>query len=181
MLGKRSAWAFGHGADPARASSLLGSDTGRRLFQHYASDLFRSCTPAHLDANEFLLKEGDPAAIVTYPVRCCRLAEILALHGLLLIDENRDEHIRVTDFLKRFVLGNPGTSHPISDHWAASLAPTALLLWIKGHKSDVEALLKRVIKWVGDRYEQDKLGLAEPYATPEEEVKYLLGNPFDIS
>ena len=103
----------------------------------------------------------------------------MALHGLLLIDENRDEHIRVTDFLKRFVLGNPGTSHPISDHWAASLAPTALLLWIKGHKSDVEALLKRVIKWVGDRYEQDKLGLAEPYATPEEEVKYLLGNPFE--
>lgn len=148
------------------------SDTTRLTF-------FGRCTPEFADPDKFLLNEADPAAMVTYPVRCCRVAEILALYGLLMIDENLGEHTQVADFLSQFVRGNPGTGHPISDRWAASLAPTALLLWIEGHRSDVETLMKRVIQWIGDRYEGDKLGLAESYATPEEEIQYLLGNPFE--
>jgi hypothetical protein len=43
----------------------------------------------------------------------------------------------------------------------------------------VRKILEDVIRWICDHYESDNLGLAGPRSTPEEEVAYLLGNPFE--
>jgi hypothetical protein len=58
------------------------------------------------------------------------------------------------------------------------LIPPVLLLAVAGRADAVPPILEEVIRWVGDRYERG-LGLASPYATPEQEVQQLLGAPFE--
>jgi hypothetical protein len=81
--------------------------------------------------------------------------------------------------LAAFIEKNPGTSHPLSDRWAVSLIPPTLALVRSGHRQQVRPMLKRVIKWLADRYDAGNFGLAGPDASTEEEVDRLLGDPFE--
>jgi len=131
-----------------------------------------------LDPAKLIADHREHSAIVTYPVRCMRVIEIL---GLLALLERQEESARsepIAILLADFCNANPGSAHPVSDHWAVSLIAPVLLLWKRGHRDTVRALLKNVIKWIGDRYESDESGLAGVQATPDQEVLYLLGSPF---
>lgn len=174
----RAAWAKTHGVEPPDKTSLVVANLGRKLFCHYASDVFARCTEEDLDPLAFVNVHEIFSAFVTYPVRCLRLIEILGLLGLLEIEAGESAD-KVTEYLDRFFEKHLGTMHPISDRWAVSLVPSILLLARKGHKDRITSVLKGVVRWIGDRYEGDSLGLAGPHATPQEEVDYLLGTPFE--
>lgn len=177
----RAAWAQNHGAEPIDATTLLVADTGRRLFHHYASSLFGLCSDDLLDPLHVVHRHDETSAHVTYPIRCLRLAEILSLLIFLEIELDGDSQrsADLTEFLIQFVDGNPGISHPISDRWAVSLIPTVLALARAGQDRLVRRLLENVVKWIADRYDSQSIGLASPTASPQEEVDYLLGDPFE--
>jgi hypothetical protein len=112
-------------------------------------------------------------------IRCLRLVEIIGLLGLLEAEQRTAKRKEIAEFLLRFFQTNPGTSHPISDRWAVSLIPPVLLLATEGHRAEVRVILENVIRWIGDRYDPDNLGLAGPNSTPEDDVAHLLGSPFE--
>jgi hypothetical protein len=99
--------------------------------------------------------------MVTYPVRSIRLAEIFGLAGLTHTGEERDAFASAC---RRIIIELPGTSHPLSDNWAVSI-----------HCSVGPPLI-----WVGDHYEEGKLGLARALAPPEEELRHLLAGSLDF-
>jgi hypothetical protein len=175
----RAAWVFAHGSEPPNVNGQLVATTGRSLFRHYASDLFAGCNDEALDPLKLIRAHELPSAYVTYPVRCLRLVEILGLLGLLEREEGGTTSARLSDFVVRFFQTNPGTSHPISDRWAVSLIPSLLLLATTGHVLTIPAVLKNVIRWIGDHYEAGSLGLAGPYANPDDELAHLLGSAFE--
>src|SRR6266849_4958779 len=165
--------------EPPPEGIIRASDTGRKLFRQYATDLLSRCNENSLNPAKFIQDHGEPSAIVTYPVRCARLIEILGLLGLLEREEDAARSQEIAAFLADFCNANAGCAHPVSDHWAASLIAPALLLSRTGHRDTVQTLLKNVIRWIGDCYGSDKPGLAGARATPEEEITYLIGSPFE--
>ena len=146
------------------------------MFRQYATDLVELCTEEALDPAKLIVGHREFSALVTYPVRCAKLIEIGGLLGLLEGEDNSDKREKIAELLARFCDANPGAAHPVSDRWAISLVAPVLLLWRTGHRDTVRELLRSVIKWVGDRYESSGVGLAHPYATPEEEIAQLLGS-----
>jgi hypothetical protein len=175
----RGAWACSHGAKPPDRTSLAVADAGRRLFRHYALDIWLACGEDTLDAKSLMLAHEPLQSHVTYPVRCARLCEVLGLLGLLELQYGTGLAHGIAGFLSRFLKSNPGATHPISDRWAVSLIPPILLLSKSGDGGVCREALKGVTKWIGDRYDRGGLGLAKPNATPDEEVRYLLGSPFE--
>ena len=175
----RAAWARGHGAQPVDATSMMTANAGRELFGHYAWDLVGRCGDDLFDPLNMVRGHQPTSAHITYPVRCLRLVEILGL--LLLLEKDTDDvKLRsLSDFLVTFMATNPGVAHPISDRWAVSLIPATLVLCRTGKLQLASDVLKGVVKWVADRYDSDGRGLAGPDASSEEEVEYLLGDPFE--
>lgn len=175
----RAAWAGGHGTEPPDAVSITIADLGRAMFRHYASDLLTRCTEESLEPLAFVNAHEIFSAFVTYPVRCLRLIEILGLLGLLVLENDESMAREIAAYLDRFFEKHPGAVHPISDRWAVSLIPPVLLLTKTGNGKGIASILKGVVRWIGDRYEKDSFGLAGTHATPEDEVNYLLGTPFE--
>ena len=173
----RASWTLNHGSEPPDGVGLLVADTGRGLFRHYSLDLFSRCSDDVLDPLKLIHAHEPHSAHVTYPARCLRLAEILALLALLEQDEGRPTH-KVREFLSAFLRSNPGASHPISDRWAVSLIPPVLVLRNSAPTEELTAVLQDVIRWVCDRYDSNGLGLAGRYSSPDDEVNHLLGGPF---
>ncbi len=164
-----------HGTDPPLESGIAAMDIGGQLFCQYAKDLFGQCGKDALDPQTFLGSHVEVPIMVTYPIRCLKIIEILGLLGLV---EEGDRAKEIAQFLADFCRVHPGTQHPVSDHWAICLVAPALLLWKMGHVESVRALLRGVVTWIGDKYQNDSFGLASVWSTPEEETKRLLGNPF---
>lgn len=175
----RAAWVHGHGSDPVNPTAIVVADAGRGLFFHYASELFSRCSENTFDPLELIQAHEHLAAHATYPIRCVRIVEIIGLLGLLDLEGGAAQRKRIEDFLLRFFQANPGTSHPISDRWAVSLIPPVLLLSKEEHRAEVRVILENVIRWICDHYDSDNFGLAGPFSTPEEEIAYLLGSPFE--
>lgn len=175
----RAAWARGHGTQPVDPTSIMAANAGRQLFTYYTWDLVGRCGDDLFDPLNLVRGHQPISAHVTYPVRCLRLVEILGL--LLLLEKDTDDpKLRsLSEFVVNFIAANPGVAHPISDRWAVSLIPPMLVLHREGKLHLATAVLKRVVKWVADRYDADGRGLAGPQASPEEEVEYLLGDPFE--
>jgi len=175
----RAAWASAHGSEPPSSVGLLVANTGRSLFRHYGSNLFNRCSDNALDPLKVIKAHELPSAYVTYPARCLRLVEIVGLLGILDLEERGQGNQKLANFLVQFFRTNPGASHPISDRWAVSLIPPVLFLVETGHRAEIPAILENVIRWVGNHYDSGNLGLAGSYSTPEEEIEYLLGSPFE--
>ena len=79
----RASWTINHGSEPPDDVGLLVTDTGRSLFRHYSLDLFSRCSDDVLDPLKLIHAHEPHSAHVTYPARCLRVAEVLALLALL--------------------------------------------------------------------------------------------------
>jgi hypothetical protein len=179
MTAIRAIWHQGHGVEPPSAESIIASGLARAMFRQYASSLKIALGKTDVTPEKLIPMKDGPAAYVTYPIRCLRGAEMIALLGLLLLEDNKLEAEEITNQLCKFLSANPGVAHPISDRYAVSLVPIILLLSKFSRTAEVETYVRAVIKWVADRYENDSLGLAAPDASPQEEVNRLLGSCFD--
>ncbi len=82
------------------------------------------------------------ASWVTYPIRCLRLAETVALLALGVRDDDPDLAREIADWLARFAEAHPGITRPIGDGYAVSAIPVAALL-MGDHATHVEDLLRR--------------------------------------
>lgn len=144
------------------------------FFAHHAEALWARCDEPLLHPEAMVNTHPEFGFWVTYPVRCLRLAELLGLLGLWRRQRGANAE-EIADWLSRFLAGQPGAAHPISDRWALSLIPPALLL-APGDDAVLTSWMRRVIRWVADRYEGESLGVAGVDATPEIEVDYMLGD-----
>jgi hypothetical protein len=171
----RGLWASAHGAEPPSQTVMEQAALVRQMFMGYAAEVWASCTQELLDPRN-LIGGASEGIFVTYPVRVCRIAEILGLYGLGL--EEGDERGPVSAWLVQFLDSQPGVTRPLSDRWAVSLLSPLLLIGPEASATRA-AVLRGVIRWLGDRYENDGLGLAASDATPEVEVEYVLGSSLE--
>ena len=163
----RAAWVCSHGQVPPNEVSLSVADLGRSLFQHYALDLWERCGKVAPEPLELIHLHEPLTSLVTYPVRCIRVCEILGLLGLIELETGEKTGPQIAEYLVQFAIKNAGLTHPISDHWAASLIAPVLFLRRSGHTADIGSLLRDLVRWIGDRYESGQFGLAGPLANPE--------------
>jgi hypothetical protein len=118
--------------------------------------------------------------VVIYPVHCLKVLEFCGLASLWSAERgNEAEGQRWADVCAQIVDAQRGAFHPVSDRYAASLAPAVLALRRFGKADRAERLLRETAKWMCDRYEGDEPGLAGPYSTPTEETRTLLGGAFE--
>lgn len=165
-----------HADDSADVWTALNA--GRRLYDLYATSLVEGLASAANDPRE-LVHVGDEILFgVTYPVRCSLVVQTLGLLGLLRYDEGDDQAAAgCATRLARFVAVQPGAAHPISDAWAASLIPAATLL----RRADSDALipwLESIVAWICDHHFKAP-GLANVYAEPADEIRYIVGEAFE--
>lgn len=176
----RSAWQVGHGQTPPDQTVLTAANTGRSIFRFYASALLAELSDIPQDEKEFLIGQNEPGLIVTYQLRCVKVIEILGLLCCLDMEEEAPGAEELLTTVAEWARKHPGATHPISDHWAVSMAP-ALGCLIRARKPDTaKQILRDLTKWVGDRYDNDNLGLAPCDSLPEMEVQYLLSSSFDF-
>lgn len=159
-------------------TAVVAFDAGRRLVEVYASTIVEALATV-IEDPEGLLRVGVGLfGAVGYRVRCSVMAESLGLLGLLRVaEDDADGAAGMADLLARFVGAQPGAAQPMSDRWAVSLIPPALLL--RRTYSDVLVRwLENVVVWVCDHHVRAP-GLASMYANPADEVRYLAGGPFE--
>jgi len=177
----RSAWQSGHGQVPPDPTTVTVADTGRSVFKLYASRLLADLSEVPKDEKEFFFAQNEPGLIVTYSVRCARVIEILGLLCSLAMEERAPEADELLTAVAEWAQKHPGAAHPISDRWAVSMS-LALGCLIRGQKATVARhILRDLTKWVGDRYDDDNLGLAPYDSPPQTEVQYLLGSGFEVA
>jgi Restriction endonuclease len=175
----RAAWASCHGQVPPRDIAISTAEAGRDLFVLYATELFARCRDDVFDPISLIWTQDPSSADVTYPTTCLRLAEIVGLLGLLQHERKGTIDPNLIEFVTRFCSDQPGISHPISDHWAVSLIPPLLLLAVAGRLEQIRKVLLETIRWLGNRYEGNGVGLAPPMSSPDEEIRYLFGGFFE--
>lgn len=170
-----AAWAAG--ATEPDEITVTAADSAGRLFESYARLLWTECDDRLL--REFgLAAYSGFASWVTYPIRCMRLAEIIALLGLRVGESDPELARSISEWLVRFAQAQPGIAHPVGDRYAVSIVPVASLL-ANQHADVVNNLLRRAAVWVCDRHEPGWLGLAAVDAPPSEEVSRLLAGAFE--
>ena len=177
----RAAWARHHGETPPKLSARGLSDLGRLMFRACAAALWHRGKPELPDPDTFVREHDEPSGYLTYPVRCMRYVEVLSLLDLMpdftgaeVLRDRGDLSSHIAEVIRR----HPGCVHPISDRWAVSLVPPALVLLRAGRKEQLSEHLIAITKWIADRYERDRIGLASSVAEPTEEAEYLLGRGF---
>ncbi|HET9684588.1 MAG TPA: hypothetical protein VFP15_10820 [Gemmatimonadaceae bacterium] len=122
---------------------------------------------------------GVPPRMIGYAAACAKTIEYLGLSCLHLESIGQEEGARRNASLCAEIVGaQPGCVHPISDRFAASYPPAVAAMSRFGHRAAASRLVRKTMKWIGDRYEAD-WGLASPYSTPDEEIRALLGVPFE--
>lgn len=147
-------------------------DLAPRAFVHYATLLWERCGAEALDAEE-LADSGEFSSFATYPVRCLRIAEILALLAFWLLRESDPRSRDVVNYLLVLAKSNPGLAHPISDNWAISLVLVGAVLGKRDERL-TERWLREVTKWIADHYDQAP-GLAGIDSDETTELEWLLG------
>jgi len=147
------------------------------LFAAYAQSLADLCTGHANNPDLFLGAQDEFATWATYPVRCIRTAEILALHALRLRHTDLNAAHTVEDIVITIAASQPGAAHPISDTWAASVIPISLVLGTRA--ADVFSdWITETTRWVANYYDAGE-GLASLDAPPSEELAYLTSGPLE--
>lgn len=171
----------------AAVQSYEDADLGSDLLAD-ALDLFVTCGDVVLgdllrhpsDSEAWIRWLGGSGRIVAYQTACLRTVEFLGLRALHERHHGDDaSFIATTRLLATIFDSQPGVMHPISDRYAASLAPPVLALAAAGDSDRAERWIVGATKWVCDRYERSEAGLAAAHGTAEEEVRTLLGYPFE--
>jgi hypothetical protein len=96
----RGVWASVHGVEPPPGAALEQADLARAMFTAHARDLWNRCGEEELDPKR-LIGGDDEGVFLTYPVRCLRLAETIAMYALTL---GREERRDVVAWLARFLV-----------------------------------------------------------------------------
>jgi hypothetical protein len=172
----RAAWTRTVEVKPVPEEVAAVAEVGKGMLVHYARTLREEVTSDGADASSRLLAGARVAPMLGYPVTCLRLLELFGLAGLAASGEG--ERRAFQEACARLVTGESGASHPISSHWAVCIVPATLLLW----SIDTELAgrwLMAICVWLADQYENGGAGLAEPWATPQEEVDRLFGAAFE--
>jgi len=165
----RAAWAANGDGDRTTVADAAG-----RLFENCALQLWDEC-------DERLLREkglvgfSGASAWVTYPIRCCRIAELLGLLAIRLRDTDAELASEIARWLVQFAQAQPGVAHPVSDAYAVSLIPAALTLAASDRDSAMD-LLRTATVWLINASEPEQFGLAGFEAKPAEEIERLIGN-----
>jgi hypothetical protein len=167
----RAAWARCNDADDIPEEVLGVAEAGKGLLLFHATAAFEVLKELPEDAEQFIMATATFGDYVVYPVRCMRLLELL---GLLALGTD-DEEVRqeVVEFCANFIQAQPGASHPISDHWAVAIPPVAILMYAFD-RDLLGRWLQAICVWVVDHYEDGQAGLAEPWASANDEVQQLL-------
>jgi hypothetical protein len=181
LMSLRSTLATVHGQVPLPETAAVAIKTAKAQFRHYAQELWEECRDNYLKADDIIWADPSPFGFITYPLRCVIVLELLGLFALLELDTDTGKQVsqEIANYLERFVDANVGTSHPPSDRWAVSLVPVSLLFAATGKASALKSLVTSATRWVADCYDDGNFGLADPHATPTQEVAYLLGSPFE--
>jgi len=168
----RAAWAA-HGSE----SRAAVADAAGLLFETYALQLWHEC-------DERLLREkglvgfSGASAWVTYPIRCCRIAELLGLLAIRLRPTDTELALEIGRWLVQFAHAQPGVAHPVSDAYAVCLIPAAITLAAADRDAAID-LLRATTVWLTDASQPEQFGLAGTDTTPAEEIERLIGNPLD--
>jgi hypothetical protein len=177
----RAAWARHHGETPPKSGAVGLSDVGRLMFRGYAAVFWQRGKPGLPDPDTFVRAHDEPSGYLTYPVRCMRYVEILSLLDLMpdfIGAEVLPDRGDLSSHIAEVIRTHPGCAHPISDRWAVSLLPLALVLLRAARKEQLSEYLIALTKWIADRYERDHIGLASAMAEPIEEAEHILGRGF---
>jgi hypothetical protein len=180
LMHLRSTLATVHGHEPVPDTAVAAMKTAKAQFRYYAWQLWADCREHYLEQDEMVFTDPTPAGFATYPIRCLTVIEILGMLGLLEVDlnENAEFPLELASYLMSFIGANAGAAHPVSDRWSVSLVPMILLFARFGMVDGARFFLQSCTKWVADYYDKNGFGFAGPYASPAEEVAYLLGTPF---
>lgn len=162
----------------AVGKSSVALNAGRAMYRVYGEALIDQLAPVAHDPR-FLDHAGrELPAGVTYAIRCHISIETTGMLGLLDLADGNGEGARGhADALTEFLAKQPGASHPVSDRWAMSLIPPALLL-VAHDRDSLVRWLESVVVWVCDHHE-NSFGFASSSADPDTEVLYLLGGPYE--
>jgi hypothetical protein len=165
-----------HGINPVAEDWSDVASLGRRLFAMYAASLLeRLGAEGGPSTSTMIGAHREPAALITHTVRCVRIAEIISLFGLLGPTQANDTSSReIAGWLSRFLRRQNVAAAPISDRWAVAIIPIVLLLAKEGQHGQAADYMREVLIWITQRY-RDGLGLASPTATPEAEVRQVIG------
>lgn len=157
--------------DWSEAASL-----GRRIFAMYANLLFAKLGPDGGPSPPTMIgAHRDAASLVTHAVRCLRIIETLGLLGLLGPDEGSEHSPQdVAVWLSKFIRRQTAAASVISDKWAVAIVPAVLLLAKHGRLDQATDFLREVFVWIAQRY-GDGIGLASATATPDVEVRQVIG------
>jgi hypothetical protein len=153
------------------ALAVAAAATG--LFVSYSEQLFERCDEEMLTAVPFVNRHQEFGFFATYSVRCARTIEILGLLALYQQLSGERDPGPVTDWLCRFIAEQPGTAHPLSDRYAVSLIPAAIMVG-RSNPALAARWLRDAVVWLANRYEGDALGLGAHTADPPTEIGYLL-------
>jgi hypothetical protein len=168
----RAAWAARGGENRTALADAAG-----HLFETYALQLWNEC-------DERLLREkglvgfSGASAWITYPIRCCRIAELLGLLAIRLRPTDDQLASDIGQWLVRFAHAQPGVAHPVSDAYAVSLIPAALTLAASDRNAAID-LLRDTTVWLTNASQPEQFGLAGADARPSEEIERLIGNALD--
>jgi hypothetical protein len=161
-------------SDPKVAASITAS--ARRMFTGLAMELLTQVEPLLDDPLDIARATFDPMGLITYPVICCRVAEIIALLAITSAETGHaDVEARAGKALGKLA-SLPGTSRPPSDAFAASIVAVVVALRRYDESASV-TLLHAVSKWLLDRHDPDmgRLGLASLDEDEERTCARLLG------
>lgn len=165
-----------HGSTPVDENWSEAASLGRRLFAMYAELLLDRLGPdGGPSASTMIGAHRDAASLVTHAVRCLRIAETVGLLGLLGPDGGSEHSPQdVAVWLSKFIRRQTAAASVISDRWAVALVPAVLLLAKHGRIDQAADFLREVFVWIAQRY-GDGVGLASATATPETEVRQVIG------
>lgn len=166
-----------HNAQSPISSGIHAS--ALRLFTGITSEILDELEPLLPDPSALLRATFRPMAIITYPVVCCRAAELLALLAISTEDRALAERAETA---VRVLVDNPATARPISDQFAVSLIPIVMLLAAKDPALAI-AYVRSTAQWLLDRYDAAKagLGLASVGEPELVAVERLLGGALDFT
>lgn len=148
-----------------------------RLFVSYTTEILNQVDDLLDDPIKLALSLVTPNAIVTYPVACCRLVELL---GLLALVGDNDLSERASAAVARLGAEHPGSARPAADWFAVSLIPSTVVM-ARRDRALAASYLRSVSKWLLDRYDADHngLGLASLDEDEETAVERLLGGALE--
>lgn len=168
----RGAWAARAGSSEA----TIAGEAAAGLFENYARVLADECDERLLRPEALVAYSGS-SSWVTYPLRCVRIGELVALLALRVERVDADRARELRRWLVSFAEIQPGLARPLSDRYAVSMVPVALAL-AREAPDVARELIHRCAVWLADAYD-DALGLAGVDAAPAEEIERVIGASFE--